>query len=569
MTKRKEVLFLQLPQTDNDVGGKQENIPLAAALLRYAAAQVGEDAHYRFASLPDALLDSDNPTLLAALVARKPAVVACTLYLWNIERTLRLMGSLRAALPGVRILLGGPEVAAPHPFLFRRHDADAIVIGEGETVFPALLRSFRTGRSVSFSTVFLRTPGGYRQGKTTPPPVDLATHLPPPGYQACRPDANGMAYLETSRGCPMRCTYCRYPHLRHSMSFLEPDDILARITALKQLGSREIRFVDPTFNAHPRFGEIIRRLASFNRTRRLQFFAELHAERLTDTEADLLAAARFAEIEVGVQSRDPAVLKLIRRPTSQARLDEGIRRLTRRKIKVTVDIMYGLPGQTMADVKHSIAWALRLPRADVQCLHTLLLPGTELRDRRNEWHMRAQSSPPYAVLSTATMTAGDFQDIERHIASHPRLSSDNPTVSFVGRTLPNLFPEQIAIRVDTAFARAAPDFPIPGTTTRRAIQFAGPDLFARRRAIGQFIRRAVRELPDVLFQFILCPEQEEPMDLLDGLVATLRRQPPHRLDRPLEGKLASRRILVKLPTGKRLETGWINAVEALLGDAFF
>ena len=362
----------------------------------------------------------------------------------------------------------------------------------------------------------------------------------------------------------MRCTYCRYPHLRHRMSFLEPADIIARVKALRKLGAREIRFVDPTFNSHPRFREIILSLARLNRAGHLSFFAELNAERLTDEDADQLSAAHFVEIEVGVQSRDPKVLAVIRRPTSLARLDAGIQRLTRRRIKVTVDIMYGLPLQGLADVQHSVAWALTLRQANVQCLQTLLLPGTELRDRHRQWRIKAQSRPPYGVTQTSTMDTNTFKMIENLISSHSRLRSDITTPRFVGRKL-DLFSERIVADDEPAFAQ--------GTRNRRAYLFDGANLFDRQQALARFITNVIKREPDCLFQFVLCPRDEEPLDLLDTLIGTIRSHANHLNDRyasvALDSRIASRRLMVLLPRTGRFSREWIEEAEELLSAAFF
>lgn len=566
MDRRDKVLFLQLPQPDNDLQGEQENIPLAAAYLRHAAERAGEDRHYAFDPLPATvpIATASNDVLLAAIGDHGPGVVACTLYLWNIERTLRLVRHIKERWPSTTVLLGGPEAATAHPFLFRESVADAIAIGEGEIVFPALLQARRTGNPVDFTTVALRNGGGYRWGTHVPEPVDLTQQLPPPGYGPFRPDARGMAYMETSRGCPMRCTYCRYPHLRRSMSFLAPAEILSRVEALRNLGAREIRFVDPTFNAHPRFREIVTGLGRLNRSRSLTFFAELNAEKITRSDAMDLAAARFTEIEVGVQSRDAEVLRTIRRPTHLARLDEGIRQLLRHRIKVTVDIMYALPRQPLGEVRRSLAWALRLPRANVQCLQTLLLPGTELRDRRREWRLRSTPRPPYAVTRTDAMDEEDIRSVERLMARHPRLRSDVPTPRFVGTRL-GLFPERVLVVKGQATA--------PELSLRRAFLFKGNDLFGRRAELAGFIRKAIQRAPDALFQFVLCPRHEEPLDLLEELIAVIRGVPPHLVDRyaavSLEGRIASRRVMILLPRSPALTRSWIREAEQLLGAAFF
>lgn len=564
MAMRSKVLFLQLPQLDNDIRGESENVLLAAAYLQYAAEQKGEGRYYAFERLPEQLLACDNTVLIEAILDLNPAVIACSLYLWNIERTLRLMDRLRALRPGIKIILGGPEVADSHPFLFKHPAADAIVAGEGESVFPVLLEAFRTRHPVNYSNVAMKSDRGYHRGNRPAPAVSLTQQLPPPGYEACRPDHRGMAYLECSRGCPMHCTYCRYPQLRDAMSFLEPDDIIARVRALKRMGAREIRFVDPTFNSHPKFRDIIRRLALLNRSRRLAFFAELDAGRIQEDDAKILAEARFTEIEVGVQSRDPAVLKAVRRPTSLQRLDAGLRHLTQHRIKVTVDIMYGLPLQGPGDIRRSIRWALKVPRANVQCLQTLLLPGTELRECDRKWDLESLALPPYPVTRTSTLDHDGFRSVEAMIARNPRLRSDVPTAKFVARRL-DLFKERIKVRNGQMIP--------PPRGNRRAYLFDGPDLFGRAQALATFISTEIEREPDCLFQFVLCPREEEPLDLLDVFIQAIRAKPSHLVDRyasvALNHKIASRRVMIRLPRNRALSSAWIREAEAVLDSAFF
>lgn len=569
MARTRKVLFLQLPQLDNDVSGPSENLPLASAYLQYAAEQSGEGRQHRFFRLPDSIQDGNSEKLMAHIEALQPDVIAATLYLWNIEWTLRVLKTIQARLPGVRTVVGGPETAHKHPFLFRSRVPHVVVVGEGEAVFPSILRAFRLGGRPDFSTAACLTTRGYRWGTAVPAPVDLATALPPPEYPSCGPNDRGMAYVETSRGCPMRCTYCRYPHLRRTLSSLDPEILETRVRALRRLGAREIRFIDPTFNAHPRSRDVLQRLARLNRARKLSFFAELTADRISEEDADLLSAANFVDVEVGLQSRDPDVLREIRRPTNLAKLEIGVRRLTRRHIKVTLDIMYGLPLQGRDDLQQTLPWASRLKGVNVQCLQTLLLPGTELRARRRTWRLAAGVLPPYPVTSTSTLTASDFHAIEDMIAADPRLRSDISTTRFVGRRLPDLFEETLTLEA----AELGSLINAPGTRNRRALLIGGKDLFGHRQDLATFLSRSVKAEPDTLFQFVLVPEREEPLDLVDSLIDTLRRCPPHLLDRYAAAAnlnlMAARRIMISLPSGRRFDPAWIEETESLLAGAFF
>ncbi|MCX6993964.1 MAG: radical SAM protein [Kiritimatiellaeota bacterium] len=590
---KKTLLFLELPRLDNDAAGPQEHLRLAGVYLRSLLERSAESRYFKALCLPDAVYRLDDEHLLKAIARRQPDLVACTLYLWNIERSLHVLRRLRALDPRLAIIVGGPEVARYHPFLFRSHLPDIAVCGEGEAVWESLLSAWRKGRTTNVATVAWKTKRGYCWGRCAPPVLPLRNCLPSPAEAHYQPDANGMAYLETARGCPMRCTYCRYHHQRGGVSFLTADEILARVRAFQRQGAREIRFIDPSFNYNPAFEAILNRLADRSTgdgrstcddrstgdgrstcddrsiCHGLKFFAEINADRLAPHQARLLAAAHFKEIEVGVQSRNPRVLRLIRRPTPLAALDRGIRALLARKIRVTLDLMAGLPGQTGHDIRSSVAWAARLKGARVQCLQTLLLPGTDIRRERKRWKLVADDRPPYAVTATSTIPSPRMRSILACIQQQIGVIADCPTRRFVGRDLPDLFPEQIHLHLSL---ERWPQY-APGRQARRAIVFHGSDLFACRERIGDFIRGAVCREPHILWQFILAPEREEPLDLLDSLIAGLRKCPPHLSDRWIlldaAGRMAARRIMLWLQSRQRYDQGWVKAANALLRSAFY
>jgi hypothetical protein len=567
--QRSPVVFIQLPQVDNDVHGTVENPHLAARYLIEAARRFGQGPAFRFIDLPESWETRADPDLAREILRRKPFLLIVTLYLWNIERSLDLCRRLRRDRPGLHIAVGGPEVAPDHPFLFRRAPFDIAAVGEGEWVFPRLLNTFQGGPLPDSRNLFVHRSGRWRAGRAPAPEPDLRQILPPPRHPFWRPDANGMAYLEISRGCPLRCAYCRYPHLRRRMTFLPAADIFDRIDLLSRRGTREIRFIDPTFNAHPEFRNIIQTLADRRTPASPIFFSELKADTITAEDARLLAQAGFREIEVGLQSRNPAVLRRVRRPTRLPALDAGVRHLLHQGIRVTLDVMYGLPGQPPADVLRCLRMALRQRRINVQCLQTLLLPGTEIRTRRAEWKLVADDRPPYGIQSTPELSAQDLRNIETFLAETPRLRSDCPTTRWLGRSLPDLFPEQQIFST----TRIHPDQPAQPRSLRCAVFLQGTDLFASRMTLARWIAGCIKNHPHTLWQFILEPRHEEPLDLLETLTAVLVGAPSHLLDRYASvaafQRRAARRLFIRLPAQRPFARDWVMACEDYLQKFFF
>jgi radical SAM superfamily enzyme YgiQ (UPF0313 family) len=569
MQKRKsphKILFLQLPRLDNDAAAG-ENLPIAAHYLSHAAERTDLASKCRFQRLTPEQEGLDDRHLLEKILDWHPNVICCTLYLWNIERTLHILRRVRQNLDQVKIIVGGPEVAFQHPFLFRTGLPDVAVVGEGEMIFPQILAALARGRETDSDHVAWKSGRRYTWGRLASPGVTLRQCLPPAHHPTWKPDPNGMAYLETGRGCHLRCSYCRYGHLRRKMTLLDTAEVSRRVRILLDRGAKEIRFVDPVFNANPAFQDILNALRKLNPKGRLQFFAEVQADLLTPDQIHGLAEAGFLEIEAGVQSLDHQVLKRIRRPVRLKPLERNLRLMADEGIRVTIDLMYGLPGQTLQEVKRSLKWAWQFKGANVQCLQTLLLPGTDLRMERKRWEMKADDRPPYGVRSTSTLPQEGIRAIEEFM--HRQSSMDCMTEKFVGTALPDLFKEQIALDLTRG------PFPdrIPGVTSRRALIFKAPALFAHRRQLIAIIRKAISSEPHMLWQFVLQPEQEEPLDLLDEIIAEIRKGSSLWIDRFASvagwNRIASRRVFVLLKPFGRYSRSWVSAAEALLEDHFY
>jgi radical SAM superfamily enzyme YgiQ (UPF0313 family) len=549
------LLFLQLPRLDHDVTSPGENNMLAAACL--TAALERSETGKQWTVLP-ALSEQETGSdqiLIKAMVNARPDVIAATCYLWNIERTLHLLACVRKIVPHIKIVLGGPEIADHHPLL-KRSIADALCIGEGEPLFPEILNDFQKGRSATRI---------YRASEAKP--IRLVDALPAPDHPINKPDAFGMAYLETNRGCPMKCAFCCYNLRRSATTCLEPDDVAERIRILRKRGAKEIRLVDPTFNAHPRFDEMLAMLRRVNRDKKIAFFVEIRADTLTDEQAKLMAQAGITEAEVGVQSTDPKVLRIIHRPLNEQKVWRGIEALLRHNIKPTVDFMYALPAQDAQDMQRSIDWLARFGEAiHPQFLPTLLLPGTELRDRARELGLRAQPLPPYRVISTDKLSSSQLADVEQQ-AAEMLGGFDSPTPRFVGKRLAGLYNRPTA-----KFQVSSFKFHTRESISSNRVTLYFDFAYEQVPRIIETIKASVEREPHILWQFVLNVSEEFPLDIADELVAVIRDLPGHWLDRlvsPLgQKKMVARRLFIKLAPQAMIDASWKDEAEYVLSEAF-
>lgn len=604
------VLFLQLPRPEHDPRAAEENIPMAAMYLRASLEKSGLfrmspqalSTHKILSSrkkhsqsnqplqheitclLPDPAWDQmDNASLVATLDALAPDVIACTLFCWNIERTLRVVRMLQRKRPRMHAIAGGPEVSREHPFLFTQPVFDACVCGEGEGVFPATVAALLEGHAVAYDSVAQkkllpkqksarvartsqREAGIYEWGKAAAPKVSLAQALPSPESCPELPDHNGMAVLETIRGCPMRCTYCRYNQLREGIDILPAKKVLAMMKSFLQHGAREFRFVDPTMNARPDFDALLQGMARLNAGDRFRCFAELNAAALTKKQIHLLAKAGVHDIEIGVQCRAPHVRSAIRRHEDLARAEVNIRHMRAAGIDVSVDLMYGLPEQNEADFQSDFLWTQTLDDVRVQYFQTLLLPGTQLAQRHATWGIEASSKPPYGVQKTRAMSTATMRAIPAWCEEVTGLQMETRTSRFVGKRLRSLFKDRIRVPVTSLLTT------LSSGAFRRAVVLEAESFFPHREAIATWIQKIIRAEPDSLWQFVLHMRNEEPLDVLDTCIAAITTTPRHVLDRTaqtqLRNRFAARKLFVELDTRGTFSPDWIDAAEETLAAVF-
>jgi radical SAM superfamily enzyme YgiQ (UPF0313 family) len=215
-TTRRTVVLVQLPIPPLGPGPIRGNVPLAAAYLKLFAGRSGLDAFYDVEVFPAAQANAlGDRALVEALARRKPWLVGFTCYLWNIERTLWVARELRRRLPGVRIVLGGPEITPDNAWVLDTPDYDFAVIGEGEQTFAGLLLALLEGEDVPaapLAGLYVPPASGPRYRPDRIPafrtPLSDLGRLGSP-YLAGILDAadEGMMLLETTRGCVFKCKF--------------------------------------------------------------------------------------------------------------------------------------------------------------------------------------------------------------------------------------------------------------------------------------------------------------------------------------------------------------------------
>ena len=385
------VVLLQLPIPRLDLGPQPGCVPLGAACLAQAAADLpGVAVHVvpesRAAFLGDA-------ALLEALLALRPDVVGFTVFCWNVRRALFFARRIKQAC-GARIVFGGPEVTADNPII--RSDAvDAHVCGEGEAVFRTLISA-----GLPDTPQILSAPAGPLFSDADSPYLS----------GLLEPAIENLMLLETQRGCPYRCGYCYYNKSADRRSVAEAGRVLNGVRWAVDQGLGELFFLDPSLNARPELTSFLDAVAAINSEKSMGLLSEIRAEAITPQLADRFAAAGFTWLEIGLQTTTPRAQQLMNRTTRLDAFLKGMALLKQRGIAAGVDLIAGLPGDDLAGFKASVDFmAAHHLTDDVQVFPLSVLPGTDFRHRAADLGLDFDPEPPYPVIRTPRFSNEDFQ----------------------------------------------------------------------------------------------------------------------------------------------------------------
>ena len=413
---------------------------LALPLLHLAA---GDRAETDWQAL-QATVNDDVHAVAIDITRHHPDVLAATVTLFNRHAVLETARCVKALLPACQIVLGGPEFLGDNTHFLRREPyVDAVFRGEGEPGFAPWLSS-RTDQAK-----WVHIPGlcwldahGRCHDNDMAIDQDLAAR-PGPSESPLFDWSKPFVQLETSRGCPSRCTFCTSCRMGRLRIF-PIQRVAAELERFQFHGVREVRVVDRTFNATT--ARCVELLQLFRRTcPHVRFHLEFSPLPIPpELRAELIAApAGHLHLEIGLQTTDPYALSAVRRTGNPAAALDSISYLCGLShIETHVDLLAGLPCQTLDHVIADLAQLTEIGPDEIQLEILKVLPGTPLRDHATELDIVFAPTPPYDILQTPTFSADELltaRSLSRVVDgyyNHPALRS---TLRIAARSTTTLY----------------------------------------------------------------------------------------------------------------------------------
>lgn len=353
-------------------------------------------------------------TALSDIYSQQPDIVGLSVHIWNRDYVLTLAGLVKKVLPSVKLILGGPEVSfTAKNTLLKYPYIDYIISGEGEIVFSELLEKL----SLNLPVHNIAGLSGYLLNREIfvntelQTVTDLDSLLLSDDYIA--EGKNKVVYYESSRGCPFNCSYC-LSGLDRSIRHKSLPKIFAELDKLITANVRQVKFVDRTFNLDAKHYLSIMKFLAVRKTN-INFHFEIKADLLTNEDLDFLATvpAGLFQFEIGVQSTHPETLRAINRQENFDKLTENIRRLKSfSNIKLHLDLICGLPYETILEFKKSFQDVYSLAPDMLQMGFLKILPGSEIEQQVTEFDYQYMDTVPYEVLSNKFINYAEMRELK-------------------------------------------------------------------------------------------------------------------------------------------------------------
>jgi radical SAM superfamily enzyme YgiQ (UPF0313 family) len=325
-------------------------------------------------------------------------IVGFSNYSWNQELNHHLMKRVHAKFPETVICSGGPHIRTEREGIFghlkKYNFLDYYCMFEGEVPLGNLVEYFLSkGEVIKKEACDREIPGvAYLSSdELVYQPIEfkkgIIENVPSP-YLSGSLDEFLMSIqwepmLETNRGCPYHCTFCvwgiasmdnlrKFPLERT----LEEIDYIANISR----ASRWL-FADANFGILDRDIEIAERLREVSKCQKTLKSAEVFWAKNASARIKKISRVLGPLVKpaAAVQSMDIEILKIMKRGNIKiSAMEEMVEEFQDRKLKVTTDVLSGLPGESLESHLTSLRKVFDVGFDSIEVGHIRLLPGSEM-----------------------------------------------------------------------------------------------------------------------------------------------------------------------------------------------
>lgn len=379
---------------------------------------------------------------IVAIIRREmPGLIGVSLTTRQWLRARYVIGELRK-YTNVPVVAGGLHPTFSPEDVLSHDGFDYVCIGEGEAALLDLVNALEAGVTVKM----LNIPNIWVRGEGRPvlrEPIDSLDSIP---FMArdMLDERWGVHHISTQRGCPFPCTYCAARMFDKLYSGNDTTNygrrrshhnVLAELAHIRSHGPiNYVIFLDDTFTIHHSWVHQFCR--AYKNDFAIPFSLHARVETVNKEILKELAGAGCRHITYGVESGSERVRReIMKRSATNQRFRDVFRWTKESGIMPTANYMIATPGETIAEMRETIALHHELDPNDFGYFIFYPYPGTDLFQtcREHSWLPEDYSTRPAnhrkSILNLPNVTheqIAEIYDAWTEIRTNTAVSRSHP-----------------------------------------------------------------------------------------------------------------------------------------------
>jgi len=323
--------------------------------------------------------------IINRLKKNKPDLAGISFNSFNRSGAYRIIRNIKRIDKNIIVVLGGihPSLMHKQIFSFFYKQIDFIIQSEGERSLLNLCSALEQGQEYKniSGLVYKAGDGGFMANPNT----DIAENLdqlPIPDFSYAEDEIREKktAYLITSRGCPVNCSFCSTSSFwGQKVRMNSPERVGEEVEYVKSLGAERIFFHDDTFNLGI---ERTIKLAEILKKKNIEYAISCRVSPVNEEMIERLADSGCKHITWGVESLSEKILKNINKKITKEQVKYAFELCAKYAERMTAGAFtcVGIPGETEETVKETIDYF----NANIKSTHgpgtsiLYILPGTQI-----------------------------------------------------------------------------------------------------------------------------------------------------------------------------------------------
>lgn len=353
--------------------------------LAYLSASLKKEHEVRIYNYNGKEYDKSIKHFLESLRENKPDLVGVSFNSFNRSGAYQIIRNIKKIDKDIIVVLGGvhPSTLFWQIFQYFYNHIDFVIQSEGESSLLKLCNALEFNssyRNIS-GLAYKDDKGGFVANRVSEI-IENLDDLPIPDFSYAEDEIKNkeIAYLITSRGCPVNCSFCSTSTFwGQKVRMNSPERIASEVEYVKRLGAKRLFFHDDTFNLGI---ERTIALAGILKKMDVEYVVQCRVKPVSEEMVAALADSGCKHISWGVESLSDKMLDKINKKITKEEVKKAFDICARYTDRMTSSAYccVGIPGETEETINETIEYMDKYIKSTHGPGTSILyiLPGTKI-----------------------------------------------------------------------------------------------------------------------------------------------------------------------------------------------